>query len=67
MILDLYGQPLVMGIARGTLCDRPGLEDAVVLETQIVMEPTCGMFLNNKPRLGGSLDRGVATGLRRLF
>src|SRR5882757_4190857 len=39
MILDLDRQPLVVRIERGAARHRPGLEDAVEFEPEIVMQP----------------------------
>ena len=66
VILDLDRQPLVMRIERGPLGDRPGFEDAVELQPQIVMQARCVMLLDHEPPLLRRRDLDVAGGLRRL-
>jgi hypothetical protein len=39
MILDLHREPPVVGIERWSLGDRPGLEHAVELKPEVVMQP----------------------------
>ena len=52
MVFDLYRKPLIVRIERGTLGDRPGLENAVQFEPQIIMQVRCRMLLNQ--RSGGA-------------
>ena len=67
MVFHLHRQPLVVRIERRPLRDRPGLEDAVEFQAQIVMQPARVMLLNDKmPPLRGR-DLGLAAGLRGLF
>ncbi len=49
MIFHLNREALVVRIERGTAGDRPGLEDAVELEPQIVVQPGRIMCLNDEP------------------
>src|SRR5258708_18874100 len=49
VIFDLHGQALVMRIERRALGHRPGFEDAVELETKIVMQSGRGVFLDHIP------------------
>ena len=66
VILDLDRQPLVVRIERGSSRHRPGFEDAVELQPQIVMQPGRVMLLDHEPPLFGRRDLDVAGGLRRL-
>lgn len=51
MILDVHRQALVGGIERRPFRHRPALEDAVGLETKIVMQPAGVMFLDDEDGL----------------
>ena len=51
VILDLDRQPLVVRIDRGTARHRPGLEDAVELEPEIVMQPRRVVLLDHESPL----------------
>src|SRR6266850_3084076 len=51
MIFHLHRQPLVMRIQRGAARDRPGLEDAVELQPEIVVQPAGVMLLDHEPSL----------------
>ena len=66
VILDLDREPLVVRIERGSSRHRPGFEDAVELQPQIVMQPGRVMLLDHEPPLSGRRDLDVAGGLRRL-
>ena len=66
VILDLDRQPLVVGIERRPPGHRPGLEDAVELQPQIVMQPGRVVLLDHEPPLFGGRDLDVAGGLRGL-
>src|SRR5262249_41944886 len=48
MVLHLDREPLVMRIERRTARHRPGLEDAVKLQAEIIMQPGCRMLLNHE-------------------
>ena len=47
MILHLDRQSLVLGIDRGSASDRPGLEHAAQLESEVPVQPPGGVFLND--------------------
>ena len=51
MILDLDREALVVRIERRPARHRPGLEDAVELEPQIVMQPRGGVLLDHEAPL----------------
>src|SRR5262249_11000334 len=63
MILDLDGKPLVCGIARGTLGHGPRLEDAVVLEAQVIVQPRGGMLLDDETGVFGAPYVALPAGL----
>jgi hypothetical protein len=67
MILHFDREPLVMGIERRALRHRPGLEDTVELEPQIVMQPARIMLLDHEPPLLRGRNRCVATGFGGLL
>ena len=48
MILGLHGQTLFVGIERRTLGNRPGLEDAVAFEPEVVVQSPGGMLLDDE-------------------
>ncbi len=64
MILHLDGQPLVARIERRTLGHRPGLEDAVEFEPEIVMQSRRRMLLDHEAAALRWCDLGVAAWLR---
>ncbi len=66
MILDLDREPLVVRIERGAARHRPGFEDAVEFQPQIVMQAGRVMLLDYEAPLFGRRDLDVAGGLRRL-
>ncbi|MHB8118305.1 MAG: hypothetical protein ACYDHX_06225 [Methanothrix sp.] len=45
MVFGLYGQALVPGIWRRAFGNSPGLEDAVYLQTQIIVQAAAGAML----------------------
>ena len=51
MVLDLDRQPLVVRIERGTARHRPGFEDAVEFQPEIVMQPGRVVLLDHEPPL----------------
>src|SRR6266702_886343 len=67
MVLDLDRQPLVAWIERRPLRHRPGLEDAVEFEPEIVMQTGRIMLLDDKAPLLRRRHPSFAGGLRRLF
>ncbi|MHC2538449.1 hypothetical protein ACVJMY_008018 [Bradyrhizobium diazoefficiens] len=67
MVLDLDRQPLVVRIERGALRHRPGLEHAVELEAEIVVQPAGVMLLDHEASLFRRGYRGLAGGLRGLL
>ena len=67
MILHFDREPLVMRIERGALGNRPGLEDAVALEADVIMQGPGGVLLDHEEeraaplghrrrRLGGGVE-----------
>ena len=54
VVLDLDRQPLVGGVERRALGHRPGLEHAVVLEAEIVVQAGGGMLLDDEARVFGA-------------
>ena len=48
MVLDLDGEPLVCRIERWAARHRPGLEHAIQLETQVVVQAGRRMLLDDK-------------------
>jgi hypothetical protein len=63
VILDLDREPLVMWIERRAFRHRPGLEHAVMLEPEIVMQTACIMLLDHEPPLLGRRHLDLAGGL----
>jgi hypothetical protein len=63
MILDLHREPPVVGIERWSLGDRPGLEHAVELKPEVVMQPPRVVLLDDEAPALGRNDPVVATGL----
>ena len=47
MILDLHREPLLVGIEARAAGHRPALHDAVELQPQVVMQPSCSVLLND--------------------
>src|SRR5262249_20145085 len=66
MVFDLDRQTLVRWIERGPFGHRPGLEDAAVLEPQIIVQTARRVLLDDKAGVFGPADLGPAAGLRRL-
>ncbi len=66
VVLDLDREPLVGRIGRGSARHGPGLEDAVELEPQVVMEPASRMFLDDEPERSGrrACDPPAGSGVR---
>ena len=56
MVFDLDREPLVTRIERRTFGDRPGFEDAVELEPQIVMQPRRVVLLDHKAKMLGGRE-----------
>src|SRR6185437_373323 len=67
MILDFDGEPLVMRVERRAAGHRPRLEDAVEFEPQIVVQPGCGMLLDDEPPPTRRRDPDIARGLLGLL
>ena len=65
MVFDFDRQPLVIGIDRRTLGNRPGLEHAVQFEPQIVMQPRRVMFLNDEAKMLCRAARELTRSARR--
>ncbi len=66
MILDLDREPFVARIERWPPRHRPGFEDAIEFQPQIVMQAGRVMLLDHEAPLFGRRDLDVAGGLRRL-
>ncbi len=64
MILDFKGQTLVMGIERRAAGHRPGLEDAVQFEAEVVVQAGGVMLLDDVAQARGIGDRRLAAGFR---
>src|ERR1700760_1362808 len=64
MVLDFDREPLVMRVKRWSSRDGPGLEDAVELEAEIVVQPRRGVFLDHEAALLGGRDLDVTRRLR---
>ncbi len=67
MIFHLHRQPLVVRIERGAARDRPGFEDAVELQPEIVMQPGRSVLLDHEPPAPGRRYPGLAARLRGFF
>ena len=67
MVFHFHRQPLVARIERGPPGDRPGFEDAIELEPEIVMQARRIMLLDHETPLLRRLDRHIAARLRGLF
>ncbi len=48
MILDVHCQPFDRRIETGSFGNGPAFQNAVEFQTEIVMQVTCGMLLNNE-------------------
>ena len=57
MVLDLHGQPLVAGVVRGSLGNRPRAQDAVHLQPQVEME-VAGRVLVHDEQVAGDRRHG---------
>jgi hypothetical protein len=66
VIFDLHGQPFVLRRQGGALRHRPGFEHAVELQAQVVVQPTCRVFLDHETQLLRCLHRQLAAGLGSL-
>ena len=64
VILDLNREPLVMGIERWPAGHSPRFKDTIELKPKIVMQPRCGMLLDDKPPTIGGGDLRLAAWLR---
>ena len=53
MIFHFHGQALVGRIDRRALGDGPGLEDAVQLQAQVIVQMARGVLLNHEPPMFG--------------
>src|SRR5258708_3430284 len=67
VIFHLHREALVARIERRPLRDRPGFEDAVELQPEIIMQACRIMLLNHEAPLLRRLNRRIAAGLRGLF
>ena len=63
MVLHLDRQALVGRIERRALRHRPGLEDAIVLQAEIVVQPGGRMLLDDEARVLGRPNLGLAARL----
>jgi hypothetical protein len=55
MVLDVNGQPLLLGSERGALRHRPALEHAVHLQAHVVVQAAGGVLLDDEqPALAGA-------------
>ena len=66
MILDVHGKMSRSRLERQPLRDGPARENAVALETEVVMQPPCGVTLNDEDRRPPSAARLRGTCLERL-
>ena len=48
VVFGLHGKAFVRRIERWTFGNSPGKHDAVVLQTEIIMQPACAVLLNDK-------------------
>jgi hypothetical protein len=55
MVFDLNRQPFVGGVQRGSARDRPGLEDPIELEPEVIVETPRRVLLDDEAQ---SLARG---------
>ena len=62
MVFDFDRQALVVGIERRTFCHRPGLEHAIQLQPQIVMQARRGMFLDDEAKMLGRANGSCPLG-----
>ncbi len=67
MVLDLDSQALVVRIERRSFGHRPGLEDAIEFEPQIIMQPRRVVFLNDEAPAVRRLQLRCAARLVRLL
>ena len=71
MVFGFHGQPLVIGVQRRPLGNRPRLEDPVHFQAQVVVQAARGVSLHNKDRRGTRRRRqlllAAARGLGCLF
>ena len=67
MIFDLHRQPLVVRIERGAARDRPGFEDAVEFQPEIVVQPRRVMLLDHEAPPLRRRHLRLAAGLGGLF
>src|SRR5205823_7546797 len=63
VVLDVDGQVLLAGLERNALGHRPGGEDAVALEPEVVVQPTRVVALHDEDRPA----RLPALGAKRLW
>ena len=59
VIFDLHCQAFVGGIHRRTFGDRPGFQDAIEFEAQIVVEAGGGVFLDDEDAGGMRREPGL--------
>jgi hypothetical protein len=50
VVLDLDGEPLLARVGRRALRDRPGLQDSVGLEPEVVVQRARRVLLDHEPR-----------------
>src|SRR5262245_37776586 len=67
MILDLDGEALLAGIEGRAACHGPGLEHAIHLESEIVMQACRVVLLDDEARVLGLANASLARGLGRLL
>ena len=66
VVLGLDGKALVLGVEREALGDGPGLEDAIELEAQVIVQARGGVLLDDKAGVLGGSDLRRSARLRRL-
>lgn len=67
MILDLNCQPLVVRVERRAFGDRPGFEDAIQLEPQVIVQPGGIMFLDDEATAIAARELRIAARLIRFL
>src|SRR5215813_14052431 len=66
MILDFNSQSAIVWVQGRPLCNRPGLEDAIHLQPQIVVKPGGGVLLDHEASEWARLDPRLPARLRGL-
>ena len=60
VVLDMNGEPALAGVEARALRHGPALEHAVELEPQIIVQPACGVLLDQITLAGDTLARAAA-------